>query len=161
MVLRTKNAPGEIRDFEDFAERALSFDFYTDMSDDHRVYQSGRRAREIMDGYAAKNPLAKKLWDRMCKENLEGFMASQLIQHVNEAVFSMHKIPKAGQAALSDFVVWYLADTGKDTMLGKAVRDAIAKTVNAPPSWSYDEEEKAQREAMIDDYILNYERKHQ
>ena len=160
-MLKTKNAPGEIRDFEDFAERALSFDFYTDMSDDHRVYQSGRRAREIMDDYAAKNPLAKKLWDRMCQQNLESFMAGQLINYVTEAVLSMHKTPKAAQAALSDFVIPYLANVGKDTMLGRAVREAIAKKVGAPPSYAYREEDKALRESMIDDFIANYERKHQ
>ena len=77
MQLKTKALPGEIRDFEDFIERALNFDWYTDMSDDHRVYQAGRRRREIMDLYAKDNELAGKLWKRLTAETAEGFMVGQ------------------------------------------------------------------------------------
>lgn len=160
-MLKTKNAPGEIRDFEDFVERALSFDWYTHFSDDHRVWQSGQSRRQMMDDYAAEHPTAQKLWDRLKKEHAEGFMAHQLIRYVNEAVLSMQKTPKAAQAALSDFVIPYLANVGRDTYLGKAVRDAIADKVGAPPSYCYREEDKALRESMTDDFIANYERKYQ
>lgn len=156
MTLSTKALPGAIQSFEDFVERALSFDHYTDMSDDHGVYLAGRRRREIMDKYAGENELAGKLWNKMCKNNLEGFMAGQLITRVEGAVFN--KAQKAGINELCDFIP-YLASSGKDTMLGGSVRDAIAKHVGAPPSWSYDPEEMEARQSMIDDWIKNYKSK--
>jgi len=149
MTLATKALPGEITSFEDFVERALTFDFYTDMSDDHRVYQAGRRRREIMESYAENNELAGKLWKRVCKESLEGFMAGQLISRVERAVLDVDN--EAAVNKLSDFVLSYLATSGRDTMIGKSVRDAIAKEIGAEPYWR----DKEKRESQINDYISN------
>ena len=154
MTLSTKALPGEITSFEDFVERALGFDHYTDYSDDHRVYTAGRRRREIMDAYAAENPLADKLWSRLLKETLEGFMAGQLISRVEAVVFNEDKEPAVEK--LRDFVIPYLATTGAGTMLGGSVRDAIAKAAEAPPSYAFARREE--RESMINDYIKNYRR---
>ena len=155
MVLATKNLPGEIQSFEDFVERALNFDFFTDMSDDERVYQAGRRRREIMDSYAESNPLAAKLWKALCAQQLEQSMLGQLMPRV-EAVVLNESAQKAAISELSYFLIPYLCTTGKETMMAQSVRDAIAKKVGAPPSYAIARREE--REAEIDQWILGYQR---
>ena len=86
MQLATRAQAGDIVSFEDFADRALRFDHYTDMSDDHGVYLAGRRRREIMDKYAKENELAGRLWKKLLADNLDGFMSGQLSTRVNDVV---------------------------------------------------------------------------
>lgn len=148
---RTKNLPVEITSLEDFVERALSFDFYTDMSDDHRVYSAGRRNLEIMNAYAAENPVAKKLWDNLVKSNSEMFFSGQLIHRVENAVFDDDKLQK-----MRGYAIKYLAAHGSKTMIGASMRNAIAKKIGAPPSYAWNEKEK--REKEIDEFIESYER---
>lgn len=153
VTLSTKHLPVEIGSFEDFVERALSFDFYTDMSDDESVYQAGRRRRELMDSYAATHPVAGKQWATLCSNHLEQFMLGQLMPRVEAVVLDEH----AQQAAidrLGSFLVPYLCTTGRETMMAQSVRDAIAKKAGAPPS--YAAHRKDEREAQIDEWILNY-----
>lgn len=155
MTLATKALPGEITSLEDFIERAIDFDHYTDMSDDHGVYLAGRKRRELMDAYAAKNKVADKLWTRVLKEQLEGFMVGQLISRVENVVFSEDK--EAAIDKLSDFLIPYLASTGGGTMIGGSVRDAIAKHIDAPPSYAF--ARRKERESLIDDFIKSYRSK--
>lgn len=155
MTLATRAIPGEITSLEDFVTRALNFDWYTDMSDDHRVYQSGRAQRNLMDIYANKDPVADKLWSRLIKDNHEGFMVGQLIGRVESVVFSEDK--DAAIDKLSDFLIPYLASTGGGTMIGGSVRDAIAKHIDAPPSYAFARREE--RESMINDFIKAYRSK--
>ena len=155
MTLATKSLPAEISSFEDFVERALSFDFYTDQSDDNSVYLAGRRRREIMDRYAADNPIAGKLWKALCEQNLERFMVCQLMPRVEAVVLDEH-VHSPAIKHLADFVIPYLCTCGKETLLGQSVRDAIAKKIGAPPS--YARAQKEEREAQIDEWILGYGR---
>lgn len=149
-MLKTKNTPNEIKSLEDFTERALNFDFYTAMSDDHRVYLSGRRAHEMMDAYAAENPTAKKLWDFVKRENSEMFFVSQLMTRVEDSVL---KDSKEAHAALRKFVLGYLVTSGAKSHIGASVRDAIGKHIGAPSA--YIPGRKEEREKMIDDFIEN------
>ena len=149
-MLKTKNAPSEIKSLEDFTERALNFDFYTAMSDDHRVYLAGRRAHEMMDAYAAENPTAKKLWDFVTRENSEMFFVGQLMRRVEDAV--LERTPKAHED-LRKFVLGYLVTSGKDSRIGASVRDAIGKHINAPSA--YIPARREEREKMINDFIEN------
>ena len=156
MTLSTKALPGEITSFEDFVARALSFDFYTDMSDDHRVYQAGRRRREIMDLYAKDNELAGKLWKRLCAGTAEGFMSGQLITRVTDVVLDQSSYGKEDTVAeLKQFIIGYLArHCYTNTMLSRAARDAIAKEIpDLPYQWGEDGDK---RDDMIDAWIDNW-----
>jgi hypothetical protein len=155
MALATKSTPGEIGSFEEFVERALQFDFYTDQSDDHSVYLAGRRRREIMDRYAEANPLAKQLWKQLCSQQLEQFMLCQLMPRV-EAVVLDDSARGTAIDNLGDFLIPYLCTTGRETLMGQSVRDAIAKKVGAPPSYAGHKREE--RESQIDQWILGYRR---
>lgn len=154
MALSTKAIPGSIRDFEDFADRALNYDFYTDMSDDHRVYQSGRRAQEIMDNYAKENPLAQKLWDKVRSMNADQFMAGQLINRVNDVVLDKEvgSYGKPPMQDLKEFMIGYLASSAyTNTMLCRSIRDDISKLIPGMPyKWGEDSDK---RDDMIDAWI--------
>lgn len=153
MTLATKNLPGDLQSFEDFVERALNFDFCTDYSDDQRVYASGRRHREIMDRYADANPLAGKLWEKLCNWQLEQFMLGQLMPRVEDVVLN-ETAQTAMIGRLSDFLITYLCTTGRETMMAGSVRDAIAKKIGAPPSYVLARREE--RETQIDHWIMGY-----
>jgi hypothetical protein len=157
------NPPSEITSFEDFTQRALNFDFYTAMSDDHRVYLAGRRAGEVMDAYAADNELAAKLWKFVKAENAERFFVNQLMHRVEATVLeSSLRTPDSAPIKRADspayrelrkYVIGYLAKVGKDSHIGASARDAIGKYIGAPSA--YIKGRKEEREKMIDDFIEN------
>jgi hypothetical protein len=149
-MLNTKNPPSEITSFEDFTQRALNFDFYTAMSDDHRVYLAGRRAEEMMDAYAASNELAAKLWKFVKAESSERLFVNQLMHRVEAAV--LDSSPKTA-IELRKYVIGYLAKVGKNSHIGASARDAIGKYIGAPSA--YIQGRKEEREKMIDDFIEN------
>lgn len=124
----------KIETMEEFVARAVTFDFYTDMSDDHRVYMSGRRAHREIEEFAASDKTAKQLWKKLCALNLEQFIGFQF-QRYFENVFQN----KPGAILnLERFLLNYVAESGRDSTIGKAVVGAIEKT--AWPefrSWSH------------------------
>ncbi len=154
MQLSTKALPGEITSFEDFVDRALRFDHYTDMSDSHGVYLAGRRRREIMDAYAKTNELADSLWKKLCANNLDGFMGGQLVTHVNDVVHGKSSYGKDDVVLeLKQFMVGYLA-RHDECWMGHSAREAIAKQIpDMPYQWGEDGDK---RKGMIDAWIDNW-----
>lgn len=148
------NRRGPIESFDNFVYRALHFDRYTHFSDDYRVYASGESEYSAILAFTEKNALAKELWETLTNDHLENFMAGQLMPKVNAVVFSDSDHPSVEE--LRKFCITYLAEEsgGSKTMMGKIVRDAIAKHVGAPPCYAY--KLKEERNKMIDDYIDNY-----
>lgn len=144
-----------IQDFEQFVECALAFDHYYAMSDDHRTYLAGRWAEARLKAYAEENKTAQQIWDFINKHHAEMHMVSQLIHRVEGVLFS--KARKAAVNELRDFCIPYLAHVGRDTMIGKSVRDAIAQECELPSGWKWNWREEY--DASIDGYIANYKRK--
>lgn len=155
-TLNTKAVTNDpIQDLEQFIQCALGFDYTYAMSDDHRAYLAGRRAEERILAYAEENKTAKQIWDFIVEHRAEMFMVSQLIHRVEGVLFS--KAHKAAVNELRDFCIPYLAHVGRDTLIGRSVRDAIARECELPSGWKWNWREEY--DASIDGYIANYKRK--
>lgn len=153
---RGASSPEPISDLDEFLRRALGFDHYYAFSDDHRCYLAGRRAEDRILEYASQHKIAQKIWDHIRDAHSEKFFAGQLMTRVERVIFADDDEElKAAVNSLEDFCIPYLASTGRDSMIGKSIRNAIARMMGAPPSWK----DKDERERMIEEYIANYERK--
>lgn len=148
-----------ILDMEQFLQIAMSFDHYYAFSDDHRVYLAGRRAEDRIEAYAEKHSTARRVWKLICDAHSEKFFASQLMSRVEAILFAEDKDGVMDAVKLlEDYCIPYLANLGHKTLIGRSVRDAIAKHIGAPPIYSYGAQYE-ERERMIEEHIANYERK--
>jgi len=156
MELKTHARPGDIQSLEDFINRVANYDWYTDMSDDNRVYLRGRRAQELVDEYAKQHPAAAQVWKLAKKDHLMHFYAGQLMTRIGAVVLA----PSTGDLidandALRKFCIGYLAGANNDCSLVGWMRDRISHEVEDCPK-SYQFERRAERETMITEWIENW-----
>jgi hypothetical protein len=161
VTLSSRGIPGEITTLEQFLARVHCFDFYTDMSDDNRVYLGGRRNREAVEAFAADNELAADIWKDACKAQALSFMASQLIGRVADFVLCEAdgirdpEVFWSNHKELSEFCINYLAGaTAGHNLLTDTMRDRIGDLIkNCPPSWK----DKERRNELIDQWIKDFD----
>ena len=156
MEPKTHGRPGEIQSLEDFIDRVANYDWHTDMSDDNRVYLRGRRAQELVEGYAQNHPAAAQVWKLAQKDHLMHFYAAQLIDRVGAVVLA-ETVPEERDyiEALRKFCIGYLAGANNDCSLVGWIRERIAHEVEDCPK-SYQFEKRAEREAMITEWIEDW-----
>lgn len=149
MHLKSKAMPGEITSMEEFVARVLSHDWTYCMSDDHRCWVAGEADRAAIRAFCDGNTIAAKLWANLCKEQANGNAAWHLVRYVEPV---LHNVDGAVDK-LQDLCMTYLATTCKDTMIGKCIRDSVAKTniKDCPPPW--DSARADERETAIDKHV--------
>jgi hypothetical protein len=159
-TLSSNAIPGQARDLGEFCLQVHHFDWYTDYSDDHRVYMRGRAAHDAVEAFAKNCHPAAMIWKDAQRAQALSFMASQLIGRVADFVlceadgvrdpevfWTRHK-------ELTKFCIEYLAGARTShNLLTSTLRDRIGDLIkDCPPDWK----DKDQRKQLIDKWIEDW-----
>jgi hypothetical protein len=162
-TLSSTAIPGQPRDLAEFCLQVHHFDWYTDYSDDHRVYLRGRAAHDAVEAFAKQNHPAAMIWKDAQRAQALSFMARQLIGRVADFVLCEAdgiKDPEvfwARHQELTKFCIGYLAAAsaggGVHNLLTSTLRDRIGDLIkDCPPDWK----DKDQRKQLIDKWIEDW-----